>query len=386
MYELEGLRSHLDRALSFSRWEGLAGRRRAFVGAEDGIDEEASFREGPLKALHGRRNTVFGRYACILSGGTWTGDRHSSAGFDVDPCCFVCRDTRETPIHRWWVLPRWDVLRGPEGLAILGGATDWQPRCLWECGLLPTPAHRDGPPATPNEAECGKPRQRRFPGKNLFYTDAPAMRPKDPYLRRAACAFWAGDSKSDSVAWSLPGPFQTVYHAELFAILVALEVFRWEVEIVSDCKGVVDETERVRAGGRVSPTSRHADLCVRYRDALSAEGFSRVYVRWVPSHRKEGSDRISPGGRNGNDQADKLANAQAKRIGPAASQGKLYDRRAWQLAAIQGIQLRIFTASQASDPPRAQDQAPRGAHAARGCGRAPPCARKCHLPTLECGN
>ena len=110
-----------------------------------------------------------------------------------------------------------------------------------------------------------------------------------------------------------------------------------------------------------------------------------MHVRWVPSHEKEGSDRISPGDRHGNDQADRLANAQAKRIGPTASQGKLYDRRTRQLAAIQGIQLKMFTASQASDPPKAQDQAPRGPRAARGCGRAPPCARKCHLPTLERG-
>ena len=72
-------------------------------------------------------------------------------------------------------------------------------------------------------------------------------------------------------------------------------------------------------GAGSGPTSRHADLWARYRNALSAEGFSRVHVRWVPSHEKEGSDRISPGDRNGNDRADRLANAQAKRIGPTAS-------------------------------------------------------------------
>ena len=64
VFDLEGLRSHLDRALSLSRWEGLAGRRRDFAGAEDAIDEEASFRE-PLKALQDKRNTVIGRYACV---------------------------------------------------------------------------------------------------------------------------------------------------------------------------------------------------------------------------------------------------------------------------------------------------------------------------------
>ena len=237
------------------------------------------------------------------------------------------------PDPGWWVCAR----RGPEGrkLAIQGGAADWQPKCLWERGLPPAPAPEDGPPAPPSEADCGKPKQRIFPGKYLVYTDASAMRPKDPCLRRAACAFWAWDSKSDSAAWSLPGPVQTVYRAELFAILAALEIFRGEVEIVSDCKGVVDEAESIRAGGGVSPTSRHADLWARYRNALSAEGLSRVYVRWAPSHEKDGSDHVSPEDRNGNDQADRLANARAKRIGPTASQGKLYDRRSRQLVTIQ---------------------------------------------------
>ena len=116
----------------------------------------------------------------------------------------------------------------------------------------------------------------------------------------------------------------------------------------------------------------------KYKNALSAEGLGRVLVRWVPSHGKEDSDRISPEDRNGNDQADKLANALAKRIGPTASQGKLYDRRTRQMAAIQSIRLKILTASQASDPPRAQDRAQRGPGAARGRSRGPPRPRKCH--------
>ena len=147
----------------------------------------------------------------------------------------------------------------------------------------------------------------------------------------------------------------------------------------------MDEAERIRVGGRVSPTSRHPDLWFRYKSALSAEGLGRVLVRWVPSHEKEDSDRIPPEDRNGSDQADKLANALAKRIGPTASQGKLYDRRARQLAAIRGIQLKILTASQASDPPKAQDRAQRGPDAARGRGHGPPRPTKCHFPTMERG-
>ena len=161
----------------------------------------------------------------------------------MDPCCPLCPATRETPVHRWWICPRWDALRGTQGqkLARAGADSDWKPRCLWECGLLPAPHPGDCPPEPPSEADCGKPRQRRLPGKYTIFTDASAVRPKDPYLRRAACAFWAGDHKADSAAWSLPGPVQTVYRAELFAILVALEVFQGDLEIVSDCKAVVDQ-------------------------------------------------------------------------------------------------------------------------------------------------
>ena len=383
VFDLEGFWSHLDRALSLSRWEGLAGRKGDYAGGEGGIDEEASFRE-PLKALQGRRNNIFGRYACILSGGTWTRDRHSRAGFDVEPCCPLCRDTRETPIHRWWACPRWDVLRGPEGrkLAIEAEAADWQPRCLRECGLLLAPCPEDCPPAPPREADCGKPRQRRFPGNYLVYTDASAVRPEDPYLRRAACAFWAGDSTSDAAAWSLPGLVQTVYCAELFAILVALEVFRGDAEIVSDCRG----RGRAYQGGRCGqPHLQARGLVVSVQGQPGSGGTRQLLVRWVPPHEKEDSDRISPEDRSGNDQADRLANALAKRIGPTAKQGKLYDQRVRRMAATQGIQLKILTASQASGPPRMQGRVQRGPGAARGSGNGPARPRKCHLPTLEPG-
>ena len=147
----------------------------------------------------------------------------------------------------------------------------------------------------------------------------------------------------------------------------------------------MDEAERTRSGGRVSPTSRHADLWARFVAALTAGGVRRLHVRWVPSHEKEGSDRISPSDRAGNDRADGLANAQAKRIGPTAAQGRLYDWRTRQLAVIQDVQLRILAASQATEPPKAQDRTARGPCASPGKGRATSCARRCHLPSLENG-
>ena len=58
---------------------------------------------------------AFGRYACILSGGTWTATRRMAAGFGGDGCCGVCPGMPETPLHRWWECPRWGRIRRFEG-------------------------------------------------------------------------------------------------------------------------------------------------------------------------------------------------------------------------------------------------------------------------------
>ena len=134
----------------------------------------------------------------------------------------------------------------------------------------------------------------------------------------------------------------------------------------------------------MDPTSRHADLWVRYSEALEAQGVRSVLLRWVPSHEEEGSDRISPGDRAGNDRADALANAHAKRIGPTASQAARYDRRTQQVEAIQDIHLRILTAAQEADPQGTQGRSPQ-ARSARPAGPAHAGRRKCHLPTLQPG-
>ena len=94
------------------------------------------------------------------------------------------------------------------------------PRCLWECGVLPMPEPGDlpvAPPALPTGREPS--RARLLPGV-VVYTDASAIRPKDPCLRRAACAVWVGEGSVHNAAWPLPGPVQTVYPAELYALVL----------------------------------------------------------------------------------------------------------------------------------------------------------------------
>eukprot|EP00972_Heterocapsa_arctica_P113232 16436072-Heterocapsa_arctica.AAC.1 len=52
-----------------------------------------------------------------------------------------------------------------------------------------------------------------------------------------------------------------------------------------------------------------------------------VAVRWVPSHEARGSHKITETDRIGNNGADALANAAAKRAGPTVGQGKLFVNR-----------------------------------------------------------
>ena len=74
----------------------------------------------------------------------------------------------------------------------------------------------------------------------------------------------------------------------------------------------------------------------------------------------------------------------ARLIGPTASQAARYDRRAEQLEAIQGIQLRVLTAVQDADPRGSQEEGSR-ARAARAANPMPASRRKCHLPSLQAG-
>eukprot|EP00972_Heterocapsa_arctica_P009960 1464112-Heterocapsa_arctica.AAC.1 len=52
-----------------------------------------------------------------------------------------------------------------------------------------------------------------------------------------------------------------------------------------------------------------------------------VAVRWVPSHEARGSCKITETDCIGNNGADALANAAAKRAGPTVGQGKHYVNR-----------------------------------------------------------
>ena len=123
--------------------------RAGVAGIQGGVDERISFR-GVGKAL-GVYGGDVGLRIAILAGATWPQERRAEA-YGEDPNCDVCH-IGEDAMHRWYICPRWEHLRDKTefDLRAEGRAANWEPRCLWECGILPAPAPVDRPRAPPQE-------------------------------------------------------------------------------------------------------------------------------------------------------------------------------------------------------------------------------------------
>eukprot|EP00971_Amphidinium_carterae_P228746 4537759-Amphidinium_carterae.1 len=71
----------------------------------------------------------------------------------------------------------------------------------------------------------------------------------------------------ERVFCALPGIKQSVYRAELHAVVRALEECSPH-EVVSDCKGVVKAVHQALQTGRRQPKGRNRDLELRVKNAL----------------------------------------------------------------------------------------------------------------------
>eukprot|EP00971_Amphidinium_carterae_P255510 5072398-Amphidinium_carterae.1 len=101
---------------------------------------------------------------------------------------------------------------------------------------------------------------------------------------------------------ALPGIRQSVFRAELLAVVRALEECQPRC-VVSDCKGVVNALQAIQCGHRL-PKGRHRDLVKR---ALTQD----CRLQWVKAHLpREAVDegRITLEDFQGNLEADEVAN------------------------------------------------------------------------------
>eukprot|EP00971_Amphidinium_carterae_P182723 3625980-Amphidinium_carterae.1 len=96
--------------------------------------------------------------------------------------------------------------------------------------------------------------------------DGSGKHPAEPSHRRG------GDPR---VSYPLPGCWQSVYRAELHAIMVACEMKHGNEVIVADCKGAGVVANKLKAGLR-KPRWRHSHIAIRIRDAIGD-----IQVQWM---------------------------------------------------------------------------------------------------------
>ena len=87
----------------------------------------------------------------------------------------------------------------------------------------------------------------------------------------------------------MPGEQQTVYRADLYAALRAMEEAKTSVTIVSDCYGVAQQAQGVIRGVVPGVRKSHADLW-KSMDAIVNQRRERGWdtqIRWVPAHLPE---------------------------------------------------------------------------------------------------
>ena len=175
------VRQFLLRAYRHQQFRQVASRRPSFAALTNGVDYAAT-----VAVFKGDwQESTCGALRAVMAGSVVTESiacKWSKAG----DACPHCRWGVETPWHRWWECPAWEYLRrqrmGEHASASLASLL---PETIMLHGILPEDAEllearrlAEAPGVWPD-----------FPqpfGK--AWTDGNAVHPRDPYLRRAACA------------------------------------------------------------------------------------------------------------------------------------------------------------------------------------------------------
>ena len=101
----------------------------------------------------------------------------------------------ESAVHRWWRCPSLDLARHQAqvgDLALQVARCDFQPRCLWQNGLLPA-GEVELKPSGPMRREDSVPREPllgAIDGVYEAWTDGSALHPTVRQLCRAGWGLW----------------------------------------------------------------------------------------------------------------------------------------------------------------------------------------------------
>ena len=222
----------------------------------------------------------------MVRGALWSQDRLHRANKGVEPVC-ACGHPRCTLHHAMFDCPNTDAVRRTAGpLAEQAWAEQQLGRlghspALWTRGIVPKSLQGAPLVASPPVTHCGDEATVDSLGvSHILWTDGPGRCPQD--RRRRTCS-WAVTAGGEAwIRGTLPGQHQTVFRAELYAVVKALESTGGAVRIATDCQGVVRKALAfLGAHHQIHPRTHHADLWKRAQVAAAGRSVNLV---WVPSH------------------------------------------------------------------------------------------------------
>eukprot|EP00971_Amphidinium_carterae_P100535 1988565-Amphidinium_carterae.1 len=98
----------------------------------------------------------------------------------------------------------------------------------------------------------------------LLLTDGSGKHPAEPTHRKCGCGV---SGETTQLSYPLPGCWQSVYKAELHAIMVACERLQGHGVVVTDCKGAAVVANKLKLGTR-RPRGRHSRVEHRIQAAI----------------------------------------------------------------------------------------------------------------------
>ena len=154
--------------------------------------------------------------------------------------CPRCEEGVEDTEHRWWNCPAFEDIRREQYVKSI--TREWEreggnlPGCFTHCGIV----NEEMLKMTWSEAMKGVDRRQQVEKMTCTkaWTDGSGSHSKDVIKRRAGwgVVFSNGAKKGGP----LQGINQTVYRAELRAVVEALESTRGSIQIITDCRSVHD--------------------------------------------------------------------------------------------------------------------------------------------------
>eukprot|EP00971_Amphidinium_carterae_P079628 1575809-Amphidinium_carterae.1 len=154
-------------------------------------------------------------------------------------------------------------------------------------------------------------------------TEAASKHPAEPTHRKCGCGI---SGETTKLAYPLPGCWQSVYNAELHAIMIACERLQGQGVVVTDCKGAAVVANKLKLLGLRKPRGRHSRVEHRIQAAIGD-----IEVQWMRSHQT--AQQAEAAGLpatylTGNAEADLLAGQAVQDVPPLPSELGFFRRAA----------------------------------------------------------